>query len=161
MTDTQTPQTDDRMLALLAEGERLRAVLDAALDCIVAMDASGRVLAWNPAAARTFGWSAGEALGREMADLIVPPALRERHRAGLARYLAGGDPVLLDVNLPDTDGFAVAAALTGEPEGPAVVITSTRDADDVAARVRACGARGFVPKGELSGAALDAVLAER
>ncbi|MET0818367.1 MAG: response regulator, partial [Solirubrobacteraceae bacterium] len=71
------------------------------------------------------------------------------------------DLVLLDVNLPDTDGFAVAAELTGEPEGPAVVITSTRDADDVAARVRACGARGFVPKGELSGAALDAVLAER
>lgn len=77
-----------------------------------------------------------------------------------ARALAP-DLVLLDVNLPDTDGFAVAAALTGEPEGPAVVITSTRDADDVAARVRACGARGFVPKGELSAAALDAVLAER
>ena len=42
-----------------------------------------------------------------------------------------------------------------------MVITSTRDAADVADRVRACGARGFVPKDELSGAALDAVLAER
>ena len=42
-----------------------------------------------------------------------------------------------------------------------MVITSTRDAADVADRVRACGARGFVPKAELSGAALDAVLAER
>jgi PAS domain S-box-containing protein len=73
MTETHTPQQDDRILALLAEGERLRAVLDAALDCIVAMDASGRVLAWNPAAERTFGWTAAEALGREMAELIVPP----------------------------------------------------------------------------------------
>ena len=68
--------------------------------------------------------------------------------------------MLLDVNLPDTDGFAVAAELTAG-RAPAVVITSTRDAADVADRVRACGARGFVPKAELSGAALDAVLAER
>ena len=91
---------------------------------------------------------------------VVGEAEDGAHGVAAARELAP-DLVLLDVNLPDTDGFAVAAALTGEPEGPAVVITSTRDADDVAARVRACGARGFVPKGELSGAALDAVLAER
>jgi len=71
------------------------------------------------------------------------------------------DLVLLDLNLPDTDGFAVAEQLTAAPDAPAVVITSTRDAADVADRVRACGARGFVPKGELSGAALDAVLADR
>ena len=77
-----------------------------------------------------------------------------------ARDLAP-DLVLLDVNLPDTDGFAVAEELTGADAAPAVVITSTRDAADVADRVRACGARGFVPKDELSGAALDAVLAER
>jgi PAS domain S-box-containing protein len=136
MTDTQTPQTDDRVLALLADGERLRAVLDAALDCIVAMDASGRVLAWNPAAARTFGWSAGEALGREMADLIVPPALRERHRAGLARYLAGGDPVLLDRRIEITavrrDGQEIPVELTitalaGEAGGPPVFLGYVRD----------------------------------
>ena len=68
------------------------------------------------------------------------------------------DLVLLDVNLPDTDGFAVAEQLTGAPHPFAVVITSTRDAADVADRVRACGARGFVPKGELSGAALAALV---
>ena len=73
-----------------------------------------------------------------------------------ARALAP-DLVLLDVNLPDTDGFAVAQELTGHADAPAVVITSTRDAADVADRVRACGARGFVPKGELSGAALTAL----
>jgi DNA-binding NarL/FixJ family response regulator len=74
-----------------------------------------------------------------------------------ARELAP-DVVLLDVNLPDMNGFAVAAQLTGAPDAPAVVITSTRDAADVADRVRACGARGFVPKGELSGAALAALV---
>ena len=77
-----------------------------------------------------------------------------------ARELAP-DLVLLDVNLPDIDGFAVAEQLTAAPDAPAVVITSTRDAADVADRVRACGARGFVPKAELSGVALDALLAER
>jgi DNA-binding NarL/FixJ family response regulator len=74
-----------------------------------------------------------------------------------ARELAP-DLVLLDVNLPDTDGFAVAEQITGGSDAPAVVITSTRDAADVADRVRACGARGFVPKGELSGAALAALV---
>lgn len=76
--------------------ERYRALLFAALDCVVTMDHAGRVAEWNPAAERTFGWSAAEAAGREMAELIVPPSLRERHRAGLARYLAGGDAAVLD-----------------------------------------------------------------
>src|ERR1700754_154259 len=76
--------------------ERYRALLHAALDCVVTMDHTGRVVEWNPAAERTFGWTAAEAAGREMAELIVPPALRERHRAGLERYLHGGDPVVLD-----------------------------------------------------------------
>lgn len=76
--------------------ERYRALLLSALDCVVTMDHEGRVVEWNPAAERTFGWSAAEATGQDMADLIVPPSLRERHRAGLARYLAGGAPVVLD-----------------------------------------------------------------
>ena len=79
--------------------------------------------------------------------------------AGVAAARAlSPDVVLLDVNLPDTDGFAVAERLTADPGAPAVVITSTRDAADVADRVRACGARGFVPKGELSGAALTTLV---
>jgi len=81
---------------LRASRERYRAVLLAALDCVVAMDHHGCVVEWNPAAERTFGWPANEAIGREMAELIVPPALRRRHRDGLTRYLAGGDPTLLD-----------------------------------------------------------------
>src|SRR5690349_702027 len=82
--------------ALRASRERYRALLLAALDCVVAMDHRGCVLEWSPAAERTFGWTAEEVVGVEMAELIVPPSLRDRHRNGLARYLAGGDPAVLD-----------------------------------------------------------------
>ena len=74
-----------------------------------------------------------------------------------ARALAP-DLVLLDVQLPDIDGFEVAAQLTGGGDGPAVVLTSSRDESDFGPLVAASGARGFVPKAELSGAALLALL---
>jgi DNA-binding NarL/FixJ family response regulator len=68
------------------------------------------------------------------------------------------DVVLLDVQLPDEDGFEVAAQLTGVEGPPAVVLTSSRDRSDFGPLVARSGARGFVPKSELSGAALAAVL---
>lgn len=67
------------------------------------------------------------------------------------------DVVLLDVQLPDEDGFAVAAALTAG-RGTAVVLTSSRDADEYGRRVEACGARGFIPKSRLSAAAFAALV---
>ena len=79
-----------------ASEQRHRATLQAALDCVVTMDHRGRVVEFNPAAERTFGYSSEAAVGREMAELIVPPDLRERHRRGLARLLAGGAPRVLD-----------------------------------------------------------------
>jgi DNA-binding NarL/FixJ family response regulator len=64
--------------------------------------------------------------------------------------------VLLDVLLPDTDGFVVAELLAGEPFSPCVVLTSSRDASDFASRLERTTARGFLPKAELSGAKLAA-----
>ncbi len=62
------------------------------------------------------------------------------------------DVVLLDVNLPDLDGFAVAARLTSDGGGPAVVLCSSRDARDFGDLIARSGARGFVAKADLSGA---------
>jgi PAS domain S-box-containing protein len=81
---------------LRAKEARHRAMLDAALDCVVTIDHEGRVVDFNPAAERCFGYRSDQVAGREMAELIVPPELRERHRHGLARYLATEQPVLLD-----------------------------------------------------------------
>jgi DNA-binding NarL/FixJ family response regulator len=68
------------------------------------------------------------------------------------------DVVLLDIQLPDIDGFEVMARLADGEAGPVVVLTSTRDRADYGERVERCGARGFIPKAELSGAALQAFL---
>ena len=68
------------------------------------------------------------------------------------------DLVLLDVNLPDIDGFEVATRITADPEAPAVILTSSRDSTDFGPLVQKSGALGFVPKSELSGAALEEVL---
>jgi PAS domain S-box-containing protein len=72
-----------------------RGILENALDCIITMDANGRVLEFNPAAERVFGFSRQEAVGNELAELIVPPPLRDAHRRGLAHYLKTGEgPVI-------------------------------------------------------------------
>jgi len=68
------------------------------------------------------------------------------------------DLVLLDLQLPDISGFTVAARLSAADHPPAVVITSTRDVADFQALARRSGARSFVAKSELSGAALAAAL---
>jgi DNA-binding NarL/FixJ family response regulator len=65
--------------------------------------------------------------------------------------------VLLDVQLPDIDGFDVAARLTGGEDGPVVVLTSSRDGADFGPLIERSGARGFIPKGELSGDRLRAL----
>jgi DNA-binding NarL/FixJ family response regulator len=67
--------------------------------------------------------------------------------------------VLLDVQLPDTTGFEVARALAhSNGGGPAIVLVSSRDGSDYGDEIPACGARGFVPKGELSGASVRALV---
>ena len=67
------------------------AILEGALDCIVTIDHRGLVLDFNPAAERTFGYRRADVVGRPMVDLIVPPAMRDAHRRGFARYLETGE----------------------------------------------------------------------
>jgi DNA-binding NarL/FixJ family response regulator len=68
------------------------------------------------------------------------------------------DLVLLDIQLPDLDGFEVAERVRDLDARAAVVLTSSRDGKDYKRCIECSGARGFVPKAELSGAALSALL---
>jgi DNA-binding NarL/FixJ family response regulator len=66
--------------------------------------------------------------------------------------------VLLDIQLPDLDGLAVAEQLATVPDAPAVVLISSRDAAAYGPRLQATPARGFIPKSGLSGEALAALI---
>jgi len=80
-------------------------------------------------------------------------------RAGLSAALAlRPDVVLLDVRLPDMDGFAVALRLAEGGAGPAVIVTSSSDDPLYPARAARSGARGFVAKHDVCGASLDRIL---
>jgi DNA-binding NarL/FixJ family response regulator len=68
------------------------------------------------------------------------------------------DLVLLDVQLPDIDGFEVARRLAATEKPPEIVLTSSRDGADYGACIEESRARGFVPKADLSGAALTLLL---
>jgi PAS domain S-box-containing protein len=84
----------------LAENEaRVRLVLDTAHDAYVGMLADGNVVAWNLQAAATFGYTREEAIGRPLAELIIPASMREAHLRGLARFLATGEGPILNRRL--------------------------------------------------------------
>ncbi len=80
--------------AFRASEASARAILDTAQDAIITMDEAGRIVEFNPAASRIFGYAREQAVGQELAALIIPPEMRETHRAGLQRYLAGGRSVI-------------------------------------------------------------------
>lgn len=67
--------------------------------------------------------------------------------------------ILLDIQLPDIDGFEVASRLDEARDSPVVVLTSSRDAGSYRRRLTFSPARAFIPKAELSGDALAALIA--
>ena len=82
--------------AALRENEtRTRLIIDSSLDAIVTMDRDGVITEWNPQAEQLFGWPAHEAIGRNLADTIVPESYRAAHREGVARYLRTGESRVL------------------------------------------------------------------
>ena len=119
----------------LRESEALKsAMFETALDCIISIDHDGRVIEFNPAAERTFGYRRAEVMGKKLAELIIPPRLSEQHRRGLARYLATGEgPVLgtrVEIPAVRADGaeFPVELSVTRIPgEGAPLFTAYLRD----------------------------------
>src|SRR5947209_1822287 len=81
--------------ALKRSEARKAAILDSALDCIVTIDHEGCITEFNPAAERTFGFPRDQVLGQQLADVVIPPSLREEHGRGFVRYLATGEAAIL------------------------------------------------------------------
>ena len=85
-----------RVEEAVRRAEALRgAVLESALDCVITMNHEGRIMEFNPAAERTFGYRRADVVGRPVADVMIPEHLRDEHRAGLARYLSTGESKIL------------------------------------------------------------------
>ena len=115
---SQIGQFLERRRAEREAGQLKRAMLEAALDCMITIDDGERILDFNRAAERTFGYRAEDVLGQDMAELIVPPRLRDQHREGFRRYLDTGEARILGRRLEITgmhaDGteFPVELAIT-------------------------------------------------
>jgi PAS domain S-box-containing protein len=130
--DTTYPSR--RVEELRRSQTRLAAILETALDAIIAVDRQGRIQEWNPAAKRIFGYSREEVLGRSMDELIVPSALRRAYEKGLTDYMITGVGSLLnrpiEMTLRRADGteFRAEAAVTLiRPQDPAGCTVLIRD----------------------------------
>lgn len=93
--ETHARQLEHIQASLRESQAHSEAIVSSALDCVITMDAEGRITEFNPAAERTFGYTRDEVLGRELGETIVPASHRAAHTQGLARYLeTGHGPVL-------------------------------------------------------------------
>jgi len=114
----------------LRESESLKgAVLESSLDALITIDRQGNIVEFNPAAEASFGISRQQALGKVMAELIIPPRLREAHNRGFAHYLTTGEgPILgkrLELQAMRADGteFPIELAITVTNTGAAPLFT--------------------------------------
>lgn len=124
---------DDRLMS----DARKSAILESAIDCIITMDHLGKVLEFNPSAEAVFGYKREDVIGKEMAELIIPPQLRDAHRKGLLHYLeTGSGPVLgqrLELSGMRSDGseFPIELAISRvDVPGPPVFSGYLRDITD-------------------------------
>ena len=121
------------------QAEERHAIVESALDCIVAMDADGIVSEFNPAAERTFGYRREDAIGRRLSDLIIPPEFREHHNQGVRRHVETGEVTVLGQRLRLTamrsDGSHFPVELTsGRIDGdPPSFVGFIRDISDTVA----------------------------
>ena len=119
---------------------RVRAVLNSALSAVVVMDVTGRIIDWNPRAERMFGWTRAEALGRELADTIIPAAYQQAHRRGLQHFQATGEgPVLnrlIELSALRRDGAEFPVELSISPMNTGSAVTFCGFITDITERKR-------------------------
>jgi len=146
--DELEERVEQRTALLALSHARTRAIFETALDGIVTMDHEGRITEFNSGAELIFGYRRDEVLGRSLAEVLIPAALRERHCAGLVRYLATGAAVVLGKRIELTglraDGSEVPVELSinrmpddGPPSFAAFVrdLTERKAAEQVNARL--------------------------
>src|SRR5437667_11924968 len=115
------PARIDEQTRALAESEKRKsAMLDSALDCIITMDQDGRIVDFNPAAEKLFGYRKADIAGKTVAETIIPERLRSAHAQGLARFKKTGEgPVLgrrLELPARRADGAELPVRLTFTPK---------------------------------------------
>jgi PAS domain S-box-containing protein/putative nucleotidyltransferase with HDIG domain len=110
------------------------AIFESALDSIITIDHEGKVIEFNAAAEKAFGYKRSEIIGREMAELIIPPRLRERHRQGLKNYLRTNRSVMIGHRTEtmamraDHSTFPIEISLVRVPiDGPPIFASYIRD----------------------------------
>ncbi|MBF0163170.1 MAG: PAS domain S-box protein [Magnetococcales bacterium] len=99
--------------------ERNRAILDTALDAIISIDTQGRILEFNKAAERTFGFRKQDVLGHDISETIIPPEFRESHRQGMTRYLTTGEQRVINQHI---EIYAINAKGTRLPTEIAITV---------------------------------------
>ncbi len=87
---------EKQTLDLSESEERMRSVLNSAMTAVIVMDRNGRITDWNLRAEKIFGWTKEEVLEKDLADTVIPPSLRGRHRAGMQHYLTNGKTQLFN-----------------------------------------------------------------
>src|SRR5437868_4496837 len=99
LVDAMARDMNDRRRAerVARESEaRLRLILETAHEAFISMDAKGTITDWNEEAETVFGWSREEAVGRSLAETVIPPGSRDAHRQGIARFLETGEDRILN-----------------------------------------------------------------
>ena len=125
--------------SLRSSEERIRSIVETASDAFVGMDHHGLVTEWNRRAETMFGWPRAEALGRPVADLIVPASFRQAHHDGLERFLSTADgPVLgrrVELSAMHRDGSEFPVELTVWATGTHEQATFNAFIQDISERV--------------------------
>ena len=124
--------------ALRVSEEQTRRIIESASYAFIGMASDGSVVAWNQHATSTFGWTREQAIGRQVADLIIPAEARAEHYRGLAHYLASGEGPILSQRIEVTgvhrDGHEFPVELTIWPVRTGDEVQFSALVDDITVR---------------------------